>query len=627
MAGAPLAAQIVMIAVMLAQGRWLFALMVLPSAVGCVASLLLAAGRSAIDRSDTGPDGRDDGRVDGSRPAVSGTSAARPEDGPAVFPERCPPWEELALPDPAAEPLVWRHIVRRWLAGGDWAAVLGIDAESRPYRLDLTRQGPHALVAGTTGSGKSVLLETWCLALACANPPSRLTFVFLDFKGGSTFNRLSRLPHARGTVGDLDLAHAVRALAALEEELRRREALAAAHGVGDLSVMDDPPPRLVIVVDEFHALRAQLPDYVDRLTRIAAVGRSLGMHLIACTQNPSGQVNAQMHANLSIGICLRVRDAMQSRELVGAPHAAAIAPSMPGAAYITDGGSVDAVRCAAVRDVDALVGRIGLAARFCALAPAEPLFSAPLPRVVASSDDAADDTDGNDATGWPTLVPFALADDGIALHTASLRLDEGNIAVVGGHGRGRSTLLGMLERRLAVMPGVRLTVVAAGGNGFRVREHARPGSWPDAHGSGPGPPPPPPSPRRARRTADAPVTPDGCADDGRRIWLVDDADALLDPMAVDPMAHRLRRAMRDPGVTVVFAVLSMRHVRVPDDCTTRIVFPSGERHADLMLGIPADLLSRIGVCDPDVPGRAVLLEHGRAVPVQCHAGNSPPVTS
>ena len=621
-----------MVAVMIIQGRWLFALMIVPSAVGCVASLLLAAGRADGSRHDAGThEGRPGGDEAAGRSRSgfpdSANTAADPDSEPTVLPGQCPSWEELALPDPTLEPLVWRHIVRRWLSGDDWAAVLGIDAESRPYRLDLTRQGPHALVAGTTGSGKSVLLETWCLALACADPPSRLTFVFLDFKGGSTFNRLSRLPHARGTVGDLDLAHAVRALVALEEELRRRESLAAEHGVGDLSHMDDPPPRLVIVVDEFHALRAQLPDYVDRLTRIAAVGRSLGMHLIACTQNPSGQVNAQMHANLSIGICLRVRDAMQSRELVGVPHAAAIAPSMPGAAYVADGESVHAIRGAAVRDVDALIGQIGLAARFCGLAPAAPLFSTPLPRVVAPPDDVPDGicNGAQDSAAapaaWPAPVPFALADDGIALVTARLRLDEGNVAVIGGHGRGRSTLLGVLGRRLAMMPGVRLTVVTSGEGGFSVHEHAGPGPLPDSFRSRPDPPPPP------TPSAVAASSPPSTTAAARRIWLVDDADALLDPMSVDPMAHRLRRAMRDPDATVVFTALSMRHVRVPDDCTTRVVFPSGERHADLMLGIPADLLSRIGVCDPDIPGRAVLLERGRATPVQCHAGNSPSVTS
>ena len=616
MAGAPLAAQLVMMAVMLVQGRWLFALMIVPSAVGCVASLILAADRSVPLR-----DGGD--AVDGRTADVPGTDTdasaalpspmAAPDGVPAVFPGHCPRWEELALPSPAVEPLVWRHVVRRWLGGGDWAAVLGIDVDAEPYRLDLTRQGPHALVAGTTGSGKSVLLETWCLALACMNPPSRLNFVFLDFKGGSTFNRLSRLPHARGTVGDLDLAHAVRALAALEEELRRRETLAASHGVGDLSRLDEPPPRLVIVVDEFHALRAQLPDYVDRLTRIAAVGRSLGMHLIACTQNPSGQVNAQMHANLSIGICLRVRDAMQSRELVGVPHAAAIAPSMPGAAYVADGESVRAIRTAAVHDVDALVGQIALAARFCATGPAEPLFSAPLPRSAVQSDDASDGTSGDVRPAWPGPIPFAIADDGITLSTARLRLDEGDVAVVGGHGRGRSTLLGVLERRLSAMPGVQLSVVTADGSGFLVRERTGPEPAPERPRLpfGPLPPPPPPSPAGAAGTS---------AGDVHRVWLVDDADVLLDPLCADPLAQRLRQAMRNPVTTVVFAVLSMRHVRVPDDCATRIVFPSGDRHADLMLGIPADLLSRFGVCDPDVPGRAVLLTHGRAMPVQCLAG-------
>lgn len=101
------------------------------------------------------------------------------------------------------------------------------------------------------------------------NGPEHLNFVFLDFKGGSAFRKLERLPHTVGSVCDLDLAHAVRALRALEAELTRREQLSAAVHASDIRDMVNPPPRLIVVIDEFHALKDQLPDYVNRLVRIA----------------------------------------------------------------------------------------------------------------------------------------------------------------------------------------------------------------------------------------------------------------------------------------------------------------------------------------------------------------------
>lgn len=162
--------------------------------------------------------------------------------------------------------------------------------------------------------------------MAVRNPPDRLHFVFLDFKGGSAFSVIERLPHTVGSVCDLDLNHAVRALRALELELRRREHLVAAERVGSIGQLQSPPPSLIVVIDEFHALNNQLPDYVDRLVRIASLGRSLGMHVIACTQNPLGQVSADMKANMALNICLRVRDGLQSIELLGDGRAASHQP-------------------------------------------------------------------------------------------------------------------------------------------------------------------------------------------------------------------------------------------------------------------------------------------------------------
>lgn len=588
-AAAPAATQAIMFAVMAVDGRWLFAMMTVPGLIGCLASMMMSVSRrraddGAMPTADTDRRGTD---------MSDGTGREGLADFMSVD---CPAWETLALPAPAEEPILWRHIVRAWLSETGMEALLGVGTDGRPFRLDLTRHGPHALVAGTTGSGKSVLLQTWCMALACRNPPDRLNFVFLDFKGGSAFNRLARLPHVVGNVCDLDLAHATRALASLEHELRRRERLVAEHHAGDIDQLDSPPARLMIVVDEFHALRSQLPDYVDRLVRIAALGRSLGMHLVACTQNPSGQVSADMKANIAVNICLRVRDAMQSTELLGSSLAASIGPATPGAAYCADGESLHPFICALVRDIDALADAVCAAQRFHGLPAATQLFSPPLPRSVPLPQSETADMPGA-RIGMGTgriAVPFGLADNGVTLDTAVLRLGAGNVAIIGQHGRGKTMLLAVTEHMLRSVDGVALRCSRQSGRRMVTRTVSC--------GTATGVPPPfsapPPAPAHA-------------------VWLVDDADMLLDPLGMDDSHADFHRALQDAATTVIFAVRSSRHVRVPEHCTTRIVFPTGDRSADLMDGIPPDVLARLAHDDLDTPGRAVLLEKGRAMPVQC----------
>lgn len=584
-ATAPAAAQLIMFVAMAADGRWLFALMTVPGLVGCIASAMLSMGRDGYasmsgalahepcneskERSQTLPD----------------------EDNTAIRSMSCPPWEELTLPSVRDEPLIWRHIVRRWLHPANWNVTLGMAPDHR-FRLDIASQGPHALVAGTTGSGKSVLMRTWCMALACDNPPERLNFVFLDFKGGAAFNQLARLPHVIGNVCDLDLAHATRALEALERELKRRERLVSDHGSGDIAQLASPPAKLLIVVDEFHALRSQLPDYVDRLVRIAALGRSLGMHLIACTQNPTGQVSADMKANIAINICLRVRDAMQSTELIGSPIASSISPSMPGVAYCSDGDCVNPFLCARVGDVDSLVSQIRLAQRFRGL-PQESrlLFSPPLPRMAKPPATLSSATLRED--DGSVTVPFGIADDGTTLDTARLRLDTGNVAIIGPHGRGKTTTLSMIERMLLPLDSIEL--ICSGRQYGSTARRIRTGSQRDRHHG--------PSGEHLEAV--------------HRIWLADDAGPMLDPLGSHPMGSDFRSALHDSATTVIFTADSSRHIRVPEHCTTRLIFPSGDRSTDLMDGVPQDIVGRMTPEDLDTPGRAVLLERGRATSVQC----------
>lgn len=216
------------------------------------------------------------------------------------------------------------------------AAVIGRDAEGA-VALDLERSGPHALVAGTTGSGKSELLVSWVLALAAARPPEQLVFLLVDFKGGAAFAPLQGVPHVVGIVDDLDQATANRAVDSLRAELRRREQVLAEHRARDIrELRTGTLPRLVIVVDEFAALVAEGPELHEVFSDVAARGRSLGMHLILGTQRPAGIVRDTVLANITIRVCLRVLDAADSTSMVGSPDAVELPANLPGRAVLRD---------------------------------------------------------------------------------------------------------------------------------------------------------------------------------------------------------------------------------------------------------------------------------------------------
>jgi S-DNA-T family DNA segregation ATPase FtsK/SpoIIIE len=228
------------------------------------------------------------------------------------------------------------------------AVVVGRDADGQ-FELDIARHGPHAVVAGTSGSGKSELLQTWVAALALANSPLRLSVIFMDYKGGAAFRDLVGLPHVVGTVTNLDQRLAERALASLRAELtRRQQQLTAADATdredylrraADSGGAALPAfPRLLIVVDELAELKEQLPELVEGLVGVARIGRSLGVHLVLATQKPGGVVDAQIRANVDLRVCLRTRDAGESTDVIEVPDAARISKNHPGRALVVRGG-------------------------------------------------------------------------------------------------------------------------------------------------------------------------------------------------------------------------------------------------------------------------------------------------
>ncbi|WP_317367448.1 FtsK/SpoIIIE domain-containing protein [Bifidobacterium pullorum] len=559
---APAIAQLILLGAMAVEQRWMFVLMIMPGLVGCLASLLVMVNRGD-DPSRSGPQPEE----------RSGPS----DDFSAIA--MLPLESALGLRD---DPVMWRPIVAGWLDGAHTDVPIGTTAEGIAT-LDIAAQGPHALVAGTTGSGKSVLLQNWCLALAVRNPPDTLHFVFLDFKGGSAFNQLQGLPHTAGIVDDLDIRHAARAIVGLERELKRRERLVAEAGVSSIDRLGNAQPSIIIVIDEFHVLRQQLPDAIERFIRIASLGRSLGMHLIACTQHPLGQVHAEMKSNMALNLCLRVRDGMQSSELIGSSAAAGIPPTMPGAFYSNDGVTVTPIRSCAPADARSITAAIGMACRFHGARPADPLFTAPLPARVACGDGACVARD---------CVPFALGDDGARFHDVVLQPQEGGIAIIGGRGRGKTTALRMLAASWGARGDVAMTVT-----------YLSDGTYADAADIRTVPPPPSGTGRDSAAR--------------HRAWLIDDADMVFDPTCGQTCTDRIRRNLYREGVALVVAVEHPHSLQRPDFFRTRLIFPSGDRATDLMNGIPSELLNQFGHEELTTPGRGVLVEPGRATVVQC----------
>ena len=229
--------------------------------------------------------------------------------------------------------------------------------------IDLVKHGPHALITGTTGSGKSEALRTWLLGLCASYSPSRLRLVLVDYKGGSALAPLTALPHTETVLTDLNLGHSSRALRGLASCIATREAQFAQYAVKDLSQWHErflqgctppPPPRILIVIDEFQVLADLHPETLETFSRLAAQGRSLGLHLIYATQHPGASINAHMRANTELRIALRSISDSDSLSVIGSAEAAHL-PRIPGRALLGSGKPVQFAYC---RDIEQIIASI-----------------------------------------------------------------------------------------------------------------------------------------------------------------------------------------------------------------------------------------------------------------------------
>jgi DNA segregation ATPase FtsK/SpoIIIE, S-DNA-T family len=527
-------------------------------------------------------------------------------------------------------------------------ATLGRTAQG-PFQVDLCRQGPHALVAGTTGSGKSELLQTLIAGLALNHPPERCSFLLVDYKGGAAFAEAATLPHTVGLVTDLDGQTTERALRSLTAELTRREAVLAAHRAVDIAALPDEVAlaRLVIVVDEFAGLAEELPAFVPGLVGIAQRGRSLGVHLVLATQRPSGVVSPEIRANCTLRICLRTTDEADSRDVLGTPEAAHLPVDVPGRAFLRSGsGPTTALQVARVatpppRGSDAgpaarrwvwppvptpavpsngpddpsdlarlSAGLAGHAARTGSLLPHRP-WRPPLPdRLLASELEAALPAGPMDAT----RLPIGLVDrpDDQAQQILELDLAEGGTwLAVGGSRSGRSTLLrtvlGEAVRRLGPAE-LHVHVLEAGGGSLATATTTVPHAGTAVSGED--------ALRTVRlvdRLAQEVAARRAAVDPGQRpllLLLVDGVEAittLLDESDPGRGSAHLMRLLRDgagAGLTcVVTADRAIPGGRLAASARQRLVLPLPDR-ADYAV---AGIASR-AVPAHRPPGRALLGE-------------------
>lgn len=242
---------------------------------------------------------------------------------------------------------------KRWAASEVYktiAAPIGVKSNNEIVALDICDKsgahGPHGLVAGTTGSGKSEILQTYILSVAVLFHPYDVSFVVIDFKGGGMANQFTNLPHLIGTITNIDGREIDRSLLSIKAELVKRQEMFMEAGVNHINdyiklykagKVITPMPHLIMIVDEFAELKAEYPDFMKELISAARIGRTLGVHLILATQKPAGVIDAQIWSNSKFKLCLKVQTKEDSNEVIKTPVAAEIVE--PGRAYFQVGNN------------------------------------------------------------------------------------------------------------------------------------------------------------------------------------------------------------------------------------------------------------------------------------------------
>lgn len=240
-------------------------------------------------------------------------------------------------------------VKNRWIKNRPYesmGALVGVKDGGKPCFLDIHEKyhGPHGLVAGTTGSGKSETLQTYLLSLAINFSPDDVAYFIIDYKGGGMANLFDGLPHMVGAISNLSGSQVQRALVSIKSENRRRQRMLNEAGVNNINSytrlykegsISEPMPHLLIIVDEFAELKREEPDFMKQLISVAQVGRSLGVHLILSTQKPAGTVDENIWSNSKFRLCLRVQDVQDSKDMLKKPDAAYL--THPGRCYLQVG--------------------------------------------------------------------------------------------------------------------------------------------------------------------------------------------------------------------------------------------------------------------------------------------------
>lgn len=389
-------------------------------------------------------------------------------------------------------------LFQRWSASNvqkSLSAPLGVDAKGSIVALDLHEKahGPHGLVAGTTGSGKSEIMQSYILSAAVSFHPYEVGFVIIDFKGGGMANQFEQLPHLIGKITDIDSQEINRSLLSIRAELEKRKRLFAEHEVNHIDQYiakyregsaPVPLPHLILIVDEFAELKAEQPEFMKELISTARVGRSLGIHLILATQKPSGQVNEQIWSNSRFKLCLKVATREDSNEVLRSPLASEIRE--PGRAYLQVGNNEiftlfqsaysgasassdknGSMREFSIREVDlagrrteiyqrraeesgdgsritqlkALVGYIRDYCREQGITPLPDICLPPLPELLAYPS----------GRGSLRSLPIGVYDDPSNQTQPEIRLDllEANVMIIGSAQTGKTTLLQTILRGIA----------------------------------------------------------------------------------------------------------------------------------------------------------------------------------